>query len=217
MKSKEFNKLLPLKIKLEDYVFEGNNLSTSFRKVYNGWSYSILFSTSYYSWVQSFVSGGYVENEHVNKIYMPLCEKYHLDKIKIILNNRIVRKTTDTREFRINNEQDLDEIVSIWKKDIFDIILPFFEEWSDLKRINDEVINKINDWNELSKYIPGNTPFFKGIIMRLCNNPNYNYFFNNWLHEISDYAKNNPEEFGEYYKAACELRDVLSKTEPIYK
>jgi hypothetical protein len=59
---------------------------------------------------------------------------------------------------------------------------PFFEKASNLQVVNDEIIDKIPHM-ELHKYIPGQYMNMKKlIIMKLCDNPNYDEF-KQWLLE----------------------------------
>jgi hypothetical protein len=76
-----------------------------------------------------------------------------------------------------------------------DSAFPFFSRVSSLQVVNDEIIDKVPQM-ELGKYVPGQYMNLKKlIIMKLCNNPNYDQF-KNWLSNIyQPMIKENPEKY----------------------
>lgn len=86
----------------------------------------------------------------------------------------------------IQTEADFEIVLRIIATHIETYILPFFDKVPNLQTINDEVINKLSH-EEYSIYIKGETNFKVLIIMKLCNNPNYNTF-KQTLIEMYDYA-----------------------------
>lgn len=161
------------------------------------------------------VSQGYISFDIVESI---LREKLRLfnesfNKSNITFCN-FTNPTVDTRNIYINNESDFIGLVPVWKKDIEDKVLPFFDQWSDLKKINDEIIEKIPE-PELPNYITGETGLKRMIIMKLCNNPNYQQYISEWEFGLV-LAKDKNQKYQAFYDLFIELKTELESIQPIY-
>ncbi|MDF1546481.1 MAG: hypothetical protein P1P88_01580 [Bacteroidales bacterium] len=123
--------------------------------------------------------------------------------------------TTDTRNISIYTSEDFEKLVPIWTQDIKEKVLPFFDQWSNLKKINDEIINKISR-QELPNYIPGETSFKKMIIMKLCNNPDYLSYISEREHILFNAMEKDKKKYEPYYNLFMELKAELENTPPLY-
>jgi RAB protein geranylgeranyltransferase component A len=113
----------------------------------------------------------------------------------------------------LNNGSYIDDNLVVLTKMISNhidsYILPFFNQIKDLQQMNDEIINKIPQ-NEIGKYLNGMLMCYKKqIIMKLCNNPNYEKY-TNWLLELNkDDYENGKERFDGEYEFHMTLIDYL--------
>jgi hypothetical protein len=73
------------------------------------------------------------------------------------------------------NPEVLDALCDHYIEVIGKHFIPFWEKYSNLQYINDEIIDKVPD-NQIHHYLSGMTPFKKLIIMRICNNKDYEIF-----------------------------------------
>ncbi|MGP2570877.1 hypothetical protein ACTUJ3_07825, partial [Ornithobacterium rhinotracheale] len=69
-------------------------------------------------------------------------------------------------------------------------------------------------WDILGQF----APMKKAVILRLCNDINYQEFMNDYYEKQKEYYEEDPEDIDNirYYNAAKELKEVLDKTAPIY-
>jgi len=90
-------------------------------------------------------------------------------------------------------KERLIETSAIRKEIIERYALPFFEQYTTLQQVNDNLINTIPQM-KLGRIIPGKMSLKKLIIMSLCNNPNYDEY-KSWYFNIvkSDYESGDPE------------------------
>jgi len=177
-----------------------------------------MFGFSYVNYGEKhlvMVSQGYISFDSVENI---LKEKLRLfnetfNKSDITFCN-FINPTTDTRDITIHNEDDFLKLSPLWKKDIEEKVLPFFDQWSELKKINDEIIDKLPA-PEIPNYIPGETSFKRMIIMKLCNNPNYNNYIIKRENTLFD-AKKEDSKYKPYYDLFIELKSELENIQPMY-
>lgn len=209
----------------DNFDHELNRLGFEAEEGFNGYSYvrdlkngcqKFGFDiTSFDSWHRMDLSSGSIQFYFVDRLLNKLFERYqgNFHKTLGVLVNKFMI-TTDTRDTAIHTENDFIGLVPVWKKDIEEKVLPFFDQWSDLKKINDDIIDKLPT-PEIPNYIPGETSFKRMIIMKLCNNPNYNnYIFKreNTLFE----AKKEDTKYKPYYDLFMELKSELENIQPIY-
>jgi hypothetical protein len=107
------------------------------------------------------------------------------------------------------NLENIDFLICELEIAFTDFHLPFFERVKDIQYVNDEIINKVPQM-ELHKYISGQYMNSKKlIIMKLCNNQNYEEF-KSWLGEAYlKGVKENPSKYKEKYQHFLELQDYL--------
>ncbi|MRI64144.1 hypothetical protein EDM00_09105 [Ornithobacterium rhinotracheale] len=93
---------------------------------------------------------------------------------------------------------------------------PFFEKWKDLTVLYEYIKDKTEEelWDILGQF----APMKKAVILRLCNDINYQEFMNDYYEKQKEYYEEDPEDIDNirYYNAAKELKEVLDKTAPIY-
>lgn len=118
-----------------------------------------------------------------------------------------------------------DDGVSIYEGEtiieIFDLFydqeaLPFFEKWKDLSVLYEYIKDKTEDelWDILGQF----APIKKATILRLCNDPNYQSFIDNFVKRREEILALRPDSIDvqRYYHASKELKEILDKTEPVY-
>jgi hypothetical protein len=100
----------------------------------------------------------------------------------------------------------------VMKEYIIEIFTPLWEKYSDLQVINDELIDKIPQM-QLAKYISGEMPLKKLIIMRKCKNQNYTEY-KNWLmgNYTTAYEQGTEQAEKEYFM----LKDLIEYIESVY-
>lgn len=109
-----------------------------------------------------------------------------------------------------------EEVVNIFNLFYKEEALPFFEKWKDLSVLYEYIKDKTEDelWDILGQF----APMKKATILRLCNDPNYQSFMDNYYQKQKEYFEQDPEDIDNirYYNASKELKEVLDKTKPIY-
>ena len=94
--------------------------------------------------------------------------------------------------------------------------LPFFEKWKDLSVLYEYIKDKTEEelWDILGQF----APMKKAVILKLCNDHNYQGFMDSYFQKQKEYFDEDPEDIDNirYYNASKELKQVLDNTEPIY-
>ena len=94
--------------------------------------------------------------------------------------------------------------------------LPFFEKWKDLNVLYEYIKDKTEEelWDILGQF----APMKKAVILKLCNDSNYQEFMDSYFQKQKEYFDEDPEDIDNirYYKASKELKQVLDNTKPIY-
>ena len=94
--------------------------------------------------------------------------------------------------------------------------LPFFERWKDLNVLYEYIKDKTEEelWDILGQF----APMKKAVILKLCNDSNYQEFMDSYFQKQKEYFDEDPEDIDNirYYNASKELKQVLDNTEPIY-
>ena len=69
-------------------------------------------------------------------------------------------------------------------------------------------------WDILGQF----APMKKAVILKLCNDSNYQGFMDSYFQKQKEYFDEDPEDIDNirYYNASKELKQVLDNTEPIY-
>ena len=94
--------------------------------------------------------------------------------------------------------------------------LPFFEKWKDLSVLYEYIKDKTEEelWDILGQF----APMKKAVILKLCNDSNYQEFMDSYFQKQKEYFDEDPEDIDNirYYNASKELKQVLDNTKPIY-
>ena len=94
--------------------------------------------------------------------------------------------------------------------------LPFFEKWKDLNVLYEYIKDKTEEelWDILGQF----APMKKAVILKLCNDSNYQGFMDSYFQKQKEYFDEDPEDIDNirYYSASKELKQVLDNTKPIY-
>lgn len=94
--------------------------------------------------------------------------------------------------------------------------LPFFEKWKDLNVLYEYIKDKTEEelWDILGQF----APMKKAVILKLCNDRNYQGFMDSYFQKQKEYFDEDPEDIDNirYYNASKELKQVLDNTKPIY-
>ena len=94
--------------------------------------------------------------------------------------------------------------------------LPFFERWKDLNVLYEYIKDKTEEelWDILGQF----APMKKAVILKLCNDSNYQEFMDSYFQKQKEYFDEDPEDIDNirYYNASKELKQVLDNTKPIY-
>ena len=71
---------------------------------------------------------------------------------------------------------------------------------------------------ELSEILGQFAPMKKAVILKLCNDSNYQEFMDSYFQKQKEYFDEDPEDIDNirYYNASKELKQVLDNTKPIY-
>lgn len=118
------------------------------------------------------------------------------------------KKHLDVQEVDLTTEDQIQNTaLKIWDV-IQDLYMPFFEKYTNLQTINDEIINRVTHL-ETAEYINLYMPFKKMIIMKLCKNPDYGDY-SNWLHSRLKERRDKGEGL-EYYQLFIDLCGKLDR------
>ena len=94
--------------------------------------------------------------------------------------------------------------------------LPFFEKWKDLNVLYEYIKDKTEEelWDILGQF----AAMKKAVILKLCNDSNYQEFMDSYFQKQKEYFDEDPEDIDNirYYNASKELKQVLDNTKPIY-
>ena len=125
----------------------------------------------------------------------------------------------DTRYTLSDDGKDIseyEEIVNIFNLFYKQEALPFFEKWKDLNVLYEYIKDKTEEklWDILGQF----APMKKAVILKLCNDSNYQEFMDSYFQKQKEYFDEDPEDIDNirYYNASKELKQVLDNTKPIY-
>ena len=111
---------------------------------------------------------------------------------------------------------EYEEVVNIFNLFYKQDALPFFEKWKDLNVLYEYIKDKTEEelWDILGQF----APMKKAVILKLCNDSNYQEFMDSYFQKQKEYFDEDPEDIDNirYYNASKELKQVLDNTEPIY-
>lgn len=169
-----------------------------------------------------------IGHKQIESIIRPIMKKAkiwgNIDLINVTtsslytLENEIYNELIFPKEKKdIKTENDIINLLQGLKKYIKEVAEPFFEKWSDLKVLND-FFDEIPQ-REVGKYFGQGATLRKAIVYKLCNNPNFEEYFEKLYNHITNKYKNNPngdESLKKWNDAVIELEKVLINIEPKY-
>ena len=158
-----------------------------------------------------------VENIVANILYK---NKITAVKPKDIYNTIMIR---DYDEYRlpadgilIDTEQKSAEVCNLFDRFYNEYFIPFYEKWKDLNVLYEYIKDKTEEelWDILGQF----APMKKAVILKLCNDSNYQEFMDSYFQKQKEYFDEDPEDIDNirYYNASKELKQVLDNTKPIY-
>ena len=158
-----------------------------------------------------------VENIVANILYK---NKITAVKPKDIYNTIMTR---DYDEYRlpadgilIDTEQKSAEVCNLFDRFYNEYFIPFYEKWKDLNVLYEYIKDKTEEelWDILGQF----APMKKAVILKLCNDSNYQGFMDSYFQKQKEYFDEDPEDIDNirYYNASKELKQVLDNTKPIY-
>ena len=125
----------------------------------------------------------------------------------------------DTRYTLSDDGKDIseyEEVVNIFNLFDKEEALPFFEKWKDLNVLYEYIKDKTEEelWDILGQF----APMKKAVILKLCNDSNYQEFMDSYFQKQKEYFDEDTEDIDNirYYNASKELKQVLDNTKPIY-
>ena len=125
----------------------------------------------------------------------------------------------DTRYTLSDDGKDIseyEEVMNIFNLFYKQDALPFFERWKDLNVLYEYIKDKTEEelWDILGQF----APMKKAVILKLCNDSNYQGFMDSYFQKQKEYFDEDPEDIDNirYYNASKELKQVLDNTKPIY-
>jgi len=161
----------------------------------------------------------YIVYIELESIVMNILSKYDLigkdyniiDRPSFNLNEKTLKYNLEKIKEE-NIDKIADEFITFYKQNA----LPFFEKWKDLNVLYEYIKDKTEEelWDILGQF----APMKKAVILKLCNDSNYQGFMDSYFQKQKEYFDEDPEDIDNirYYNAAKELKQVLDNTKPIY-
>ena len=161
----------------------------------------------------------YIVYIELESIVMNILSKYNLigkdyniiDRPSFNLNEKTLKYNLEKIKEE-NIDKIADEFITFYKQEA----LPFFEKWKDLNVLYKYIKDKTEEelWDILGQF----APMKKAVILKLCNDSNYQEFMDNYFQKQKEYFDEDPEDIDNirYYNASKELKQVLDNTKPIY-
>ena len=161
----------------------------------------------------------YIVYIELESIVMNILSKYDLigkdyniiDRPSFNLNEKTLKYNLEKIKEE-NIDKIADEFITFYKQDA----LPFFEKWKDLNVLYEYIKDKTEEelWDILGQF----APMKKAVILKLCNDSNYQGFMDSYFQKQKEYFDEDPEDIDNirYYNASKELKQVLDNTKPIY-
>ncbi|GIJ94105.1 hypothetical protein CAPN002_13230 [Capnocytophaga stomatis] len=161
----------------------------------------------------------YIVYIELESIVMNILSKYDLiGKDYNIIDRPSFNLNEKTLKYNLEKikEENIDKIANEFITFYTQEALPFFEKWQNLNVLYEYIKDKTDDelWDILGQF----APMKKAVILRLCNDSNYQSFMDNYFQKQKEYFEEDPEDIDNirYYNASRELNEILDKTKPIY-
>ena len=161
----------------------------------------------------------YIVYIELESIVMNILSKYDLigkdyniiDRPSFNLNEKTLKYNLEKIKEE-NIDKIADEFITFYKQDA----LPFFEKWKDLNVLYEYIKDKTEEelWDILGQF----APMKKAVILKLCNDSNYQGFMDSYFQKQKEYFDEDSEDIDNirYYNASKELKEILDNTKPIY-
>ena len=161
----------------------------------------------------------YIVYIELESIVMNILSKYDLigkdyniiDRPSFNLNEKTLKYNLEKIKEE-NIDKIANEFITFYKQDA----LPFFEKWKDLNVLYEYIKDKTEEelWDILGQF----APMKKAVILKLCNDSNYQGFMDSYFQKQKEYFDEDPEDIDNirYYNASKELKEILDNTKPIY-
>ena len=161
----------------------------------------------------------YIVYIELESIVMNILSKYDLigkdyniiDRPSFNLNEKTLKYNLEKIKEE-NIDKIADEFITFYKQNA----LPFFEKWKDLNVLYEYIKDKTEEelWDILGQF----APMKKAVILKLCNDSNYQGFMDSYFQKQKEYFDEDPEDIDNirYYNASKELKEILDNTKPIY-
>ena len=161
----------------------------------------------------------YIVYIELESIVMNILSKYDLigkdyniiDRPSFNLNEKTLKYNLEKIK-KENIEKIANEFINFYKQKA----LPFFEKWKDLNVLYEYIKDKTEEelWDILGQF----APMKKAVILKLCNDSNYQGFMDSYFQKQKEYFDEDPEDIDNirYYNVSKELKQVLDNTKPIY-
>ena len=161
----------------------------------------------------------YIVYIELESIVMNILSKYDLigkdyniiDRPSFNLNEKTLKYNLEKIK-KENIEKIANEFITFYKQDA----LPFFEKWKDLNVLYEYIKDKTEEelWDILGQF----APMKKAVILKLCNDSNYQEFMDSYFQKQKEYFDEDPEDIDNirYYNVSKELKQVLDNTKAIY-
>ena len=209
----EFKKALNLEkigfINCRDYEYYGENYKQVY---YDGIVYiDFEFVEGIYKGISAHIYFKQIEELVAHFPKNPNIIDHHLTitPTKLIVNSNQIYNLNKKTQDIILTKDNLQQITALINEYLTLIYKPFWEKYSVLQTVNDEIIDKVEQM-KLSDYIPFQTPWKKLAIMKVCKNPNYQAYVE-WLDSV--WAKKSLNEDISQNETYLAYQELLQKLE----
>lgn len=155
--------------------------------------------------------------------------KDHLKNSSTVRGDFLKERIEKSMNFEIDSVYDVERLAEIIKEYLEKTAIPFFEKYSDLKNINQEILDNDMPYEKGIGYTGGMKDFYnvpiagngdnkmverRMFIMRLCNDERYIDFINWYQSHLDIYEANTHESLRlKLYKIFNDTKEYLSKLE----
>jgi hypothetical protein len=216
-----------LEHKFDDFLFNGGKGGFTFESKYENRILTFGCSISDYADVQKLNGlNANITFLEVEKIVTPILvknkllgesvlENYQPTIGIIIQNSESLNLEYAQKEIDIKVDEDAKELTAIIEMFYIKEVIPFFNTWNNLSVLRDYINNTEEDqlWDILGTLMP----FKKAVILKLCNDPNYQSYMDDYFNEQKSYFEEDAQDTDNvrYYNASKELKKVLDDISPI--
>ncbi|HMI62105.1 MAG TPA: hypothetical protein VK518_14395 [Puia sp.] len=197
---------------IEGFKFNAGIRASNYFREDKEWEYYISFDNMFIAdSIQVTCSGAALAHKPTEAIFKKIIDKHpELPKVTVTFTDHNQYNLSDTRTRPVKSENDLIEVIGVWKKETEGYILPFFERWNDLKKIDTEIVAEIPP-KDAGRYIPCATLLKKSIIMKLTGDAHYQDFVLERENAFRKVVSEGKEEYTVWLDAWLDLRNLLEQ------